>query len=422
MTTRVALRQEARQRLAMTPAMHYALRILRMPAPDLVAEIAREAGENPFLSLPREGAGARSSFDVALETVAAAPSLGEALRAQIGTMALPKGLRAMAEYLTGELREDGYLDSSVEEIAAFANVPVERVEEGLAVLQRCEPTGVGARNLAECLALQLGDHGLERGLADAVVDRLPLFAAGRWATLSAALRLPREELTRIAAALRELKPEPVTAPGAPAAPLLPDLVVERQSSGGFAVRLGREALPVLSLDRAMLARVEGSTDPFVAERRETARRLIRAVRARGRTLQRIGERLVHDQPRFFADGPDHLEPRRRQDLAFDLGLHPATVGRAIAGKALLAGGVLYPLSMFFSTGLPGPDGGAISAHSVRVAIRRLIDAEPPERPMSDERICERLRDDGVDISRRTVAKYRQCMRIPSSSERRRRKG
>jgi RNA polymerase sigma-54 factor len=421
-TARVSLTPAARQRLTMTPAMHFALRILRMSTPDLVAEIAREAGENPFLSFARHGAGPRSSFDVALETVAARPSLGESLRSQIGAMVLPPALRALAEYLTGELREDGYLDSSVEEIAGFANVPPAQVEEALAVLQRCEPTGVGARDLAECLALQLGDHGIARPLADEVVARLPLFAARRWAALSADLGLPRDQLTGIASALRELKPEPVLAPAAPVPVLVPDLIVERQRSGAFAVRLGREALPALSLDRGLLARVEGSADPFVAERRERARRLIRAVRARGRTLLRIGERLVHDQPRFFAEGPETLAPCRRQDLAADLGLHPATVGRAVAGKALLAGGVLYPLSMFFSTALPGREGGEISAHSVRIAIRRLIDAEPPGAPMTDDRICERLREDGVDISRRTVAKYRQCMRIPSSSERRRRKG
>lgn len=422
MTARVTLKQEARQRLALTPAMHFALRILRMPAPDLVTEIAREVGENPFLRFARGGAGPRSSFDVALETVAARPSLGEALRSQIGTMILPPGLRALAEYLTGALREDGYLDSTVEEIAGLTSVPQARVEDALAVLQRCEPTGVGARDLAESLALQLGDHGIARPLADEVVARLPLFAARRWATLSAELGLSRDALTRIAASLRELKPEPVIAPAAPAGVLLPDLIVERQRSGALVVRLGREALPVLSLDRALLARVEGSADPFVAERRERARRLIQAVRARGRTLLRIGERLVHDQPRFFAEGPEHLAPRRRQDLAADLGLHPATIGRAIAGKALLAGGVLYPLSTFFSTALPGREGGEISAHSVRIAMRRLIDAEPPAAPMTDQAICEHLREDGVDISRRTVAKYRQCMRIPSSSERRRRKG
>jgi RNA polymerase sigma-54 factor len=111
----------------------------------------------------------------------------------------------------------------------------------------------------------------------------------------------------------------------------------------------------------------------------------------------------------------------RQQLAEALALHPATLGRAVAGKALLADGVLYPLSVFFSSSLPGPDGAEVSSHAVRMAIRRLIDAEPAGRPLSDIRICERLRDDGVDISRRTVAKYRGCMRIPSSSERRRRK-
>lgn len=422
MTLRVTLRSAPRQRLAMTPAMQQALHVLRLPAPDLVAEIAREAAENPFLLFSRGGAGPRSAYDVALDTVAALPSLGESLRGQIGAMVLAPGLRALAEYLTGELRDDGYLDSGVEEIAAHTRLSVEQVEEALAVLQRCEPTGVGARSLAECLALQLGDYGIARPLADRVVERLPLFAAHRWVRLAAELALPREEIARIAAAIRELKPRPVAAPAAPSVILLPDLIVERQSSGALAVRLGRQALPAIALDRALIARVESSADPFVSERRARARALIRAVRARGRTLLRIGRQLLQDQPAFFELGSEHLRPQSRQELARALGLHPATLGRAVAGKALLWGGVLYPLSLFFSTALPGPEGRDLSAHAVRISIRRLIGAEPAARPLSDAAICDRLRADGVDISRRTVAKYRQCMRIPSSSDRRRRKG
>lgn len=417
-----SLKVQARQRLAITPGMHYALRVLRMPTSDLVAEIASEAEENPFLNFAAPAGGSGSSYDLALETVAARPSLGETLRGQIGAMVLSPQQRALAEYLTGELREDGFLDTPVEEIAAFTKLPQAQVEEALAVLQRCEPTGVGARDLAECLALQLGDHGVPRALADRVVARMALFAEGRWSRLTTELELPRAELDRIALVLRELKPRPVVEAPAPTAILLPDLIVEPQRGGAVSVRLGRAALPRLSLERKLLAQVAGTGDPFVAERRERAQRLIGAVRARGRTLLRIGERLVQDQARFFTEGPEHLVPRRRQDMAADLGLHPATIGRAVAGKALLWSGTLYPLSSFFSTALPVREGAAVSAHSVQVSIRRLIDAEPPGAPLSDAAICACLQEDGVDISRRTVAKYRQCMRIPSSSERRRSRG
>jgi RNA polymerase sigma-54 factor len=418
MSLRPTLRPSLRTGVALTPAMQQSLRILRMTAPDLTQEIEREASENPFLRVARSD---RSAYDVALETVAARPSLGESLRQQIGLMVLSPTLRAIALYLTGEVREDGYFDSSVEEVAAATLLSRADVAEALAVLQRCEPTGVGARSLPECLALQLGDHGLTRPMADLVVGKLPLFTEKRWTDLTRALGLPEAEIRRIGGLLRQLRTRPVPEADAPAVPLMPDLVVDRDGSGALRARLGRRAVPAVALDAGLVQLVAGQSDPFIHDAHDRARALVRAVRLRGRTLLRIGERLVNAQSRFFALGPEYLVPMSRQQLAEALALHPATLGRAVAGKALLADGVLYPLSVFFSSSLPGPDGAEVSSHAVRMAIRRLIDAEPAGRPLSDIRICERLRDDGVDISRRTVAKYRGCMRIPSSSERRRRK-
>lgn len=418
MSLRPSLRPSLHTGVALTPAMQQSLRILRMTGPDLTQEIEREASENPFLHVARSD---RSAYDVALETVAARPSLGESLRQQIGLMMLAPPLRALALYLTGELREDGYFDSSVEEVAEATSLDPAEVAAALAVLQRCEPSGVGARSLPECLALQLGDHGLTRPMADRVVGVLPLFAERRWADLSRVLGQPEAEVQRISGLLRQLRTRPVPESAALAVPLMPDLVVERDGSGALRARLGRQAVPMVALDTELVQTLSGETDPFIRQAHGRAQALVRAVRQRGRTLLRIGERLVHEQSRFFALGPEHLAPMNRQQLAETLGLHPATLGRAVAGKALLAEGMLYPLAVFFSSALPGPDGAEVSSHTVRLAIRRLIDAEPAGRPLSDFRICERLRDDGVDISRRTVAKYRGCMRIPSSSERRRRK-
>ncbi|TMV83668.1 RNA polymerase sigma-54 factor, partial [Thioclava sp. BHET1] len=139
------------------------------------------------------------------------------------------------------------------------------------------------------------------------------------------------------------------------------------------------------------------------------------------TLLRIGRQIVRDQQRFFTEGPEFILPMNRRRMAEELSLHPSTVGRAVAGKAIAAGGALYPLSLFFSTAIPITNGETLSSHAIRLHIRRLIEAEPADMPLSDQRICALLRDVGVDISRRTVAKYRGCMRIPSSSERRRRR-
>ena len=130
---------------------------------------------------------------------------------------------------------------------------------------------------------------------------------------------------------------------------------------------------------------------------------------------------MQDQYRFFSSGPDHLAPLSRRKLAAELGLHASTLGRAVAGKAIAAEGALYPLSLFFPSALPGADGRAVSSFTVKLAIRRMVEHEAPDAPLSDAAICTRLHEDGVDITRRCVAKYRGCMRIPPSFKRRRRR-
>ncbi len=418
---RASLQVRQRQIIALTPSMRHSLQLLRMPALDLLQEIQREASENPFLTMRHRAgaAGSASQFDMALDTVAARPSLVEGLRAQIGAMSLSADVRASAEYLAGELRDDGYLDDSLEAIAATTGVGEETLLAGLRALQACEPTGVGARDLSECLALQLGDHGIDRDLADVVVAHLAQFADERWTSLGKLLELPRGRLRQIAAALRTLDPHPVQADGELTPPLVPDLLVERKAGGGLSVRLSREAEPGLALDDALLARMGDLDDPFTAAARVRAEGLIRAVRGRGATLMRIGQQILVAQARFFTDGAEHLHPMSRQSMADELAMHPSTLGRAVAGKALAFEGTLYPLSMFFSVALPRGDGMEVSAHAVRIAIRRMIEHEPPGAPLSDEAIRRMLCNDGVDISRRTVAKYRGCMRIPPSRNRRR---
>lgn len=414
----LGLRQKAG--LALSPAMRQSLHVLSLGPADLADEIARETSENPFLEsmAPRSGI---SAYEVALDTVAAQPTLGEDLRRQIAAMHLNDDLRALALYLTGALRPDGYLDATLAELAAETGQPESAVAAALQALQGCEPAGVGARDLAECLMLQLVDRGLDQGLARAVVARLDLFAEDRWPRLAGELSLDPGRVRDIDAMLRSLSPQPVadTAPGP--ATLVPDLAIETDESGNLVVELTGAARPALTLNRALLAQVPDPDDPFVAAARDRAETLLAAVAARGRTLQRIGLRLAQDQHRFFTDGPEHLVPRSRRQMAEALGLHPSTLGRAVAGKAVAAGGVVYPLSMFFSTALPGGEGRAVSSFAVKLTIRRMIEAEPETAPLSDAAICARLHEDGVDITRRCVAKYRGCMKIPPSFERRRRR-
>lgn len=415
MTLAPVLRPAPQQRMGLAPAVRASLSVLRMPLADLHAEIAREAAENPFLRWRRSPLAAEPLAAAPVESLAAEPSLLDRLRAQIGLMPLEAGVRAMAEHLAGELRDDGYLDTPLEEIAAELDVPLALAEAGLSALQSCDPAGVGARDLAECLALQLADRGVPRALAAAAVARLEDFVAGNWRALGRALGCGQGELERIAGLLPGLVAHPVAA-APPAPPLMPDLVAE-PGPGGPAVRLAREAAPRLVLDRAMLRRAAG--EPFAEACRVRAEALIAAVAARGATLLRIGAHLAEVQQAAFAHGPEHLRPLTRVEVAAALGLHPSTVGRATAGKGIGIDGRVLPLERFFSAALPQTGGPALAGHAVRLRIARLVAEEPAGAPLSDEAIRQALAGEGIDIARRTVAKYREWMHLPSSHRRRR---
>ncbi len=416
---RPALQQRQVQRQVLAPVLRASLAILRMPMAELQAEIARELAENPFLRRRRPEAGTPVAADHATtELLAAEPALLERMRMQIGLMPLAPDVRAMAEHLAGELRDDGYLEAELTEIAGDLGVPPELAEAGLAALQGCEPAGVGARSLTECLALQLVDRGLAPQLAQRVVARLEDFVGRDWRGLAAALGLPRAELERIAALLPGLVAHPV----AVQAPreglvLLPDLVLETGHDGSHRLRLARDAAPRLVLDRALLARAAGT--PEAAACRARAEALIAAVEARGETLLRIGRHLVAAQHAFITRGPDQLRPLTRREVAEALGLHVSTVARTVAGKAIDIDGRVMPLSRFMSAPLPQAAGPALAGVAVRHRIARMIAEEPPDAPLADAAIQTRLRTEGVDIARRTVAKYRQWLRLPSSHHRRR---
>ena len=418
-----------RQRLALTPAMRTGLTVLRLSALDLIEVIEQEAADNPFLLIEdlraQDHVGSAVAYDFATDTVAAPRSLIEDLQLQLGAMTLTDEVRAMAWYLAGDVRDDGYLDTGLDEIAKVLGLPLAVIEAALRALQSCDPAGVGARTLAECLELQLIDGGLEPRLAAMAVCHLELFAVRDWRGLAQATGLGLPGLRALAARIQILRPRPIPESNAPAAALLPDLVLEPDGLGGFHVSLGVALAPQVTLNVDLIRAGLGSdprkkTSAFAKDRLERAEALIRALRQRGETLLRIGRRIAHHQHRFFALGPDHLAPLNRATLAAELDLHPSTIGRAVSSKAMEVAGRLYPLEAFFSTPLPGTESKAVSAFVVQRSIAKMIAHEPVRLPMTDDAICQALRAEGVDIARRTVAKYRGWMRIPSSFVRRRR--
>ena len=409
---RIGLQQ--RQKLTLSPAMRSALSLLRMPADQLHEEIAREASENPFLQVRQRASG--GAYDVALATVAGHDSLSVSLAQQIRLQRLDAETRATALFLVTQLREDGFLDATLAELSADHGVAVAVLERGLAVLQRCEPTGIGARNLAECLELQLIEKGYGPPLAGTIVRHLEDFAAGRTARLARVLSMTPDQIARIARDIRNLAASAAPQENLPVVPRIAELLVERRPHGGLVVALNPEAAPQVTL--ADLQTVRGDSadlGPYF----DRARNILRSLQARSTTLLRIGRHILDSQSAFFEGHPATVRPESRAEAAAQLGMHASTFGRALAGKALAIDGKVYALAQFFSRGLPHAD-GTISAHDIRARIRTLILAEDRTSPLADEAICTHFKNEGVDIARRTVAKYRKCMRIPTSFERRRR--
>lgn len=416
MTMKTGMRLSQRQGIALSPMMRQWLALLRMPTHALADEIAREAEENPFLVVePQDGT--MPAYDYALATAVAPENLLDNLHRQIALQRLDPATEAAALYLIGELREDGYLDVPLDTIAEDTGAPLDVLDAGLMALQRCEPAGIGARSLAECLELQLAEAGIERGLAHAAAHHLDDFAAEHWGKLGRSLRQPTAVLERIATLLRSFRSTPISEAAGAVDVTVPELVVERGPQGQLSVTLLNGSLPRLSAMEVTRRSLETDEQRALFDR---AGRMSAGLAARRETLLRIGGYIAATQSAFFLGHHETIAPVTRADAAAALAMHASTLGRALAGKALLAENSVYPLSLFFSHALPGADGG-ISPFDIQRRIRAIIACESAGAPLADDRICAELRNEGVDISRRTVAKYRKCMRIPSSFGRKNRK-
>lgn len=415
LTTRLDLRQT--QRLGLSARVLGALAILRLPAADLAEHLAAEAATNPFLlpGLPPASAPLPGGALDPEALGAAEPSWQAQLLGQIALLPVPPAVARMAARLVGELDDRGWLDVPLDEIAARDGLDPVALAAGLAALQSCEPAGVGARDLDECLRLQLIDRGLTEPDARATLAELPRFARRDWAGLGRVLGLDPDGVQARAALLRGLTPRPIAPPDTPApAPLRPDLVLVRNPTGPDRVEQATDHTPRPRIDAALAARARA--EGFGAELLDRALALLRAVDSRGSTLARVGEWLAHRQEAALRLGPGALKPASRVECAAALGLHPSTVGRAVAGKALMADGRLWRLETLFSG--PGPTEGGPAAAAIAHRIAALIAAEPAARPLSDAALTDRLAAEGVDIARRTVAKYRSGLRIPPAHRRR----
>lgn len=422
-------RLEARQNqtLVMTPQLRQAIALLQMSNLALAEHVAAEVEKNPLLelappppvSLPRVPPGGEGLAD----TLADEPGLYRALLAQIQAAHIAPRTARAAVAVAGELEDDGYLRSPLAEIAARHGLDADDLARGLHLVQGCEPSGVGARDLAECLALQLRDRDRLDPAMQALLRNLGLLRRGDPGGLRALCGVDAEDFADMLDELRALDPKPGLRFGrAPLEIAIPDIHVLRRPSGEWSIELNSDTLPRVLIDNRYAARtgLDAASRQFVMECTARANWLVRAMAQRARTILRVATAIVEHQQRFFALGIAEMRPLTQRTVADWLGLHESTVSRVASGKYLSCEHGLYPLQFFFGSAIQAFAGGeAFSAAAVQERIRHLIRDEPAERPLSDDGIAALLNADGIDIARRTVAKYREGMSIPSSLARRR---
>ena len=362
-----------------------------------------------------------------IEQTATRPrTLREHLLEQIGTDLSDPADRVIALHLLDLLDEAGYLRAGLDGVAQILGCEIERVEAVFDRLQQFDPPGVFARDLPECLGLQLRDRNRLDPAMQSLLDNLPLLAARKIPALVRLCGVDAADVADMIAEIKSLDPRPGLAFDPPLSqPVVPDILMRAQPEGGWIVELNSETLPRVLVNTRYCAQIRQATrskeeKDYLTERLHAANWLVKSLHQRATTILKVAAQIVRQQDAFFHRGVQSLRPLILRDIADAIGMHESTVSRVTSNKYMATPRGLYELKYFFTSSIPASSGnGSHSAEAVRHRIRSLIGAEPPDNTLSDERIVELLRDDGVDIARRTVAKYREAMRIPSSVQRRR---
>jgi RNA polymerase sigma-54 factor len=388
---------------------------------------AADAGGSVDWSRAGHGGSFDSDDGEASQTRPRELSLADHLHAQLTVAGLSAPERAVAAVLIDAVDEAGYLRADLAEIADRLGCGETMISAVLTVLQGFEPTGVFARDLAECLKLQLVDKGRFDPAMQALVGNLELLARRDMAALRRVCGVDDEDLTEMIAELRGLTPRPGAAFGVePAQTVIPDVFVREAQGGEWTVELNGDTLPRLLVDQRYHARIRGGVrdareKTFVAECLASASWLVKSLDQRAKTILKVASEIVRQQDGFLAFGVEQLRPLNLKTVADAIGMHESTVSRVTSNKYISTTRGVFEMKFFFTSSIPATGGGeAHSAESVRHKIRQLIDTERQGAQVhSDDAIVEILKEAGVDIARRTVAKYREAMRIPSSVERKR---
>jgi RNA polymerase sigma-54 factor len=353
-------------------------------------------------------------------------SLRDHLSAQLPLTITDPVERLIGQYLVDLVDEAGYIPPDLEPLSQRLGAPIELIESVLAKLQTFDPPGIFARSLAECLALQLKDQNRYDPLMAQLLANLDHLGNRNLAALKKAVGVDMDELADMIREIKRLNPKPGLKFGSvQVQPVVPDVIVRAASDGGWHVELNSDTLPRVLVNRTYYTRIAKSAanerdKGYLFDCLQTANWLVKSLDQRARTILKVAEQIVRQQDSFFMYGVQHLRPLNLKAIADAISMHESTVSRVTSNKYIATPRGIYELKYFFTSAIASAaDGEAHSSEAVRHRIKQMIDAEHADAVLSDDQLVDRLKSEGIDIARRTVAKYREAMRIPSSVQRRR---
>jgi RNA polymerase sigma-54 factor len=474
MHQKLALQAKLSQKLILTPSLQQAIKLLPMSTLELADMLNQELTENPLLeedleTQAEEAAAAEKSEDKREEkeekqaegddsfseidvesffsdyldegyrprtsyeipelppienTLANTSSLSDHLDWQLRLSAGDDILREIGQAIIGNIDDDGYLQASVDEICAMENYQREDVEKALTLVQSFDPVGVAARDLRECLLIQIKHLEIDDTPVQTMVfEHLNLLQAHRFNEIAKAMGLPMDEVIHHCEIIRRLDPKPGSKYNQKKSQYVtPDVYVVKVEDK-YEIVLNEDRLPQLrisSVYRRMLENKSAdneATRSYVKEKLRNALWLIKSVDQRQKTIYNVSESIVQQQKEFLDKGLEYLKPLVLRDVAVDIGMHESTVSRVVTNKYIHTAQGVFAMKYFFHSGIASTYGESVSSVTIKQRIRKIVEEENPKRPLSDSKIVKILEGEGLMLARRTIAKYREELRIPPSNQR-----
>lgn len=389
-------------------------------------EVDLDSYFNDYLEPGPKTPSAESVDKPSFETFLSAPvTLGDHLHQQLSILAMPEPVRDAADSIIGNLDENGYLIETLEDIAAMGEHKLEDVQEALRIVQTLEPAGVGARTVQECLLLQLESRNGRGGVAWQIIsNHCKQLELKQFKEIAKALARPAEHIQIAVEAIHHLDPRPGLRYSGPGARQIePDVYIFKDGDD-YIIQLNDEDIPQLRLNSQYRRMLDRDQEPnkevrnYVKDRYASALQLMKNIEQRRQTILKVCHSIVRRQQEFLEDGIDQLKPMMIKEVAEEIGVHPSTVSRAVASKYTHTPQGVFELRYFFSEAVQGPSGMSTPLLILKRRVKKMIEEEDPKQPLTDEQITARLQSEGIQVTRRTVAKYREDMKIPSTHQRR----